>query len=98
MTEAELTHVGELLVSMESASSAHRFFQSLERQFPKDVAVRHAHLKLLLESAWMPAAGIETLNAITRLSPEDPFGKLGAAIAKIQSGPDHEEEGEKLAL
>lgn len=97
LNEAELTSVGGILVSMEGGRSAHSFFQSLEKSLPNDVAVRRAHVKLLLESLWMPGAGFDVLKAIARIAPEDSFGKLGLGLVEIRRGMDHEEEGETLA-
>jgi len=98
LNEEQLSYVGDLLVAMEGARGANGFFRSLTQLFPSELAVRRAHAKVLLESVWMPIAGTDVLNDIARLAPEDAFGKLGLALARIQRGVDHEEEGEKLAL
>jgi tetratricopeptide (TPR) repeat protein len=97
LNEAELTNVGAILSAMEGGRSAHLFFQSLERSFPNDVALRRSHVKLLLESLWMPAAGFEALKATARIAPDDPFGKLGRGLVEMRRGMEHEEEGETLA-
>ena len=95
--EAELTSIGALLVSMDGGRSAHLFFQSLERSFPTDVAIRRAHAKLLLETVWMPSAGLDVLDVIGRIAPDDPFGRLGRGIIKLDRSLEEEAEGEKMA-
>ena len=97
LNEAQLTRVGDLLVSLEGGRNADRFFYSLEDKFPNDVAIRRAHAKMLLESLWMPQAGADVLRAIARIDPKDPFGKLGLGISKMNAGLETEEEGKALA-
>ncbi|MGH7685085.1 MAG: hypothetical protein ACREMT_12125, partial [Vulcanimicrobiaceae bacterium] len=82
---------------MEGGRNAHLFFQSLERSFPCDVGIRRAHAKLLLETVWMPNAGLDALDAIARVSPDDPFGRLGRGIGKLDRSLEDEAEGEKMA-
>lgn len=97
LDEAQLTRIGALLVSMDGGRNAHLFFQSLERSFPSDLAIRRAHAKLLLETVWMPGAGLDALDAIARIAPEDPFGRLGRGISKLDRSLEDEAEGEKMA-
>ncbi|MEO7108820.1 MAG: tetratricopeptide repeat protein [Polyangiaceae bacterium] len=97
LNESELTNVGALLVSMEGGRPANNFFTTLEQMFPNDIAIRRAHVKLLLESVWMPASGFDALKAIARIAPNDSFGKLGLGLVEIRRGMDFEADGEILA-
>ncbi len=97
LNEAELTNVAALLVSMEGGKPAHNFFSSLEKTFPNDIAIRRAHVKLLLESVWMPGSGFDVLKTIARIAPKDSFGKLGIGLVGIRRGMESEKDGEALA-
>lgn len=97
LSEAQLTRIGDLLVSLDGGRNADRFFDKLEDRFPNDIGLRRAHAKMLLESLWMPSGGLDVLRSIGRIAPNDPFGKLGIGISKMGLGVENEEEGKALA-
>lgn len=97
LEEDQLTRAGSLLVSMDGGRSAHNFFLSLEQRFPADIGLRRAHVKLLLETVWMPSAGLDALVSVARLDANDPLGRLGRGVLLIERGMEDEAEGEKIA-